>query len=94
MQLDRNTFPKGGWQFYQPETDWSLPNPLNYSFHAAASLIAAHRRANPALVESSSLQQAEADLEAYTKARLGMNTVPGQSFRYEEPPPKPCGTCG
>lgn len=72
--LDRNTTPPGGWRFYQPETGWSMPNPLSQSWATAVEAIMQHRKANPALEATAG--DAAADLEAYTRSR-----VPGEAVR-------------
>lgn len=95
LHFNRDIFPPGGWQYYQPETNWSLPNPLNYSFTGAAELIHSHRAANAALAGGSTLAKAMADLENYTRTRLGQNQAPpATAASYEQQPISGCRTCG
>lgn len=72
--MDRTVTPSGGWQFYQPETGWRVPEPMSQTFASAVSLIAAHRRANPALSATAEVSTVEADLESYTRSRLRIAT--------------------
>ena len=66
--------PSGGWQFYQPETGWNMPEPMNQTFESAVRLIASHRRANPALAGTAGDDVVRADLLAYTTSRMGTLT--------------------
>lgn len=97
MKLDRNTFPPGGWQFYQPETKWNAPDPLINSFMRMVRVIADHRSANPKAALSTDLGDVERELEAFTRARLKIKPF----SEYEILPDKPkrarrsgCGSCG
>lgn len=93
MRLNVSTTPNGGWQYYQPETGWSLTNPLNHSFSSAVNAIAKHRLANPVLASRAGAEQAAKDLEAFTMARLGIKATTPPAAR---PAPKiqRCGVCG
>lgn len=90
--LNRNQFPPGGWQFYQPETKWNAPDPLNYDFYSMARLIQQHRMANglPAGYE-----QAVNDLDSYTRARFpGSFSTSGTTTTNVQPRVSGCRTCG
>jgi hypothetical protein len=87
--MNLNSFPNGGWQYYQPETKWNKPNPMNDDFYETARIIAQHRAANglPA-----SLEKAQLDLENYTKARFPSTySTPGSNV---QPRVSGCRTCG
>lgn len=70
---DRNTWPNGGWIFYQPETNWWAPDPMSNSFTVQVSNIIAHRSINPRFNLSTDRTSVENDLENYTCARLNNN---------------------
>ena len=91
--LDRNATPPGGWKFYQPETQWTMPNPLSQSWKTAVERIVQHRKANPALADTATIAQAEADLEAYTRSRLPRPVVDDGSGRTAKTN-SGCGGCG
>lgn len=59
----------GGWQFYQPETNWHAPNPLAYKFEEQVNNIIEHRKANPRFSFSTDPIQVAEELEKYTLAR-------------------------
>jgi hypothetical protein len=95
QRIDTNTFPPGGWQYYQPQTQWNAPNPLINSFAVQVRTIRDHRAANPKAALDLDTAQIEADLLAFTRARLKLNPV----APFEISPDKPkrrkgCGTCG
>lgn len=92
MPLTRTETPPGGWRFHQPETNWSLPEPMNHSFDAAVQIIIKHRLANPVLKSKASQLQVEQDLEAFTLARLPKTQSLIQPS--ESQPRKGCRTCG
>lgn len=83
QNLSRSQFPPGGWEFYQPQTRWSAPTPKSSTFDQTVVLIIKHRLANPAMVVRYGLKtdagSVGAELEAYTRVRLGMApaTPPG-----------------
>lgn len=52
---DRNTFPPGGFQFYQPQTNWSAPNPDSSSFDVTVRNIVEHRKGNRWISEQNNL---------------------------------------
>jgi hypothetical protein len=94
MTLKLDEFPPGGWQFFQPETGWSIKRPMEASFHEAVNMIVKHRRANPVLAETATREQAHTDLIAFTRARLKLNEASVAAI----PPPEPtrrsgCRTC-
>lgn len=91
--LDRNATPPGGWKFYQPETQWTMPTPLSQSWKTAVERIVQHRKANPALANTATVAQAEADLEAYTRSRLPRPVVDDGSGRTAKAN-SGCGGCG
>lgn len=59
----------GGWQFYQPETNWWAPLPLANNFQAQVKNIIAHRQANPRFNLPVDEATVSAELEAFTEAR-------------------------
>jgi hypothetical protein len=91
--LDRNSTPPGGWKFYQPETQWTMPNPMSQSWTTAVERIVQHRKANAALADTATVAQAEADLEAYTRSRLPRQVVDDGSGRTAKAN-SGCGGCG
>lgn len=94
MPLDRTTTPPNGWMFYQPETNWRLPSPVHQTWASAVQAIHQHRLANPVLKSAASISQVEADLEAYTVRRLGLDK-PAEPAVYTAPArASGCGTCG
>ena len=92
MPLTRTESPPGGWQFYQPETKWSLPDPMNHSFATAVAAIMKHREANAVLSKRASQVEVQQDLEAFTLARLPKRTQ--SLIKPDEVPVKRCRTCG
>lgn len=76
MELSRSQFPSGGWQFCQPQTNWCAPTPVSSTFDQTVDLIRKHRLANPAITSKHSLAtdfgSVAAELEAFTRTRLGM----------------------
>jgi hypothetical protein len=93
MRLNLNKTPNGGWKYYQPETGWSLPSPLNHSFASAVGIISKHRLANPVLAAKSSPDTVAEDLAAFTSARLGLN-VQKPAKTQVAAAVKRCGFCG
>lgn len=93
--LDRTVTPPGGWRFYQPETEWRMPDPLSQSWQTAVERIVQHRKANAALAETATVAHAEADLEAYTLSRLPkVMPVDDGSGRTAPVVSGGCGGCG
>jgi hypothetical protein len=93
MRLNLTKTPTGGWQYYQPETGWSLPSPLNHSFSSAVSMIVKHRMANPVLAARSGPETVANDLVEFTAARLGLN-APKPAVVRSSSAVKQCGFCG
>lgn len=70
----RDQFPPGGWQFFQAETNWRLPNQYNSaSFSAAVQMIQSHRRSNPQLTLSTAWEQVAWELETFNAMRCRQN---------------------
>ena len=74
--FSRSQFPPGGWEYYQPQTNWSPPTPKGSTFDQTVILIIKHRMANPAMIVKHNLSTDPAvvgdELENYTRARLGI----------------------
>lgn len=94
MRFDPNKYPPGGWEFYEPETDWSLPKPMEHTFELAAKAIAAHRASNPTTKHRSSLAEAKNDLESFTRARLNDMQTETTQAEVNHVYQKSCRTCG
>jgi hypothetical protein len=94
MKLDLTKTPPGGWQYYQPETGWSLPHPLNHSFESAVKVIVGHRAANDVLKSMAGPGHVAVDLEAFTRARLGIPETSGAPRAAVVEVAKRCGFCG
>jgi hypothetical protein len=77
--FDRHSFPSGGWQFFQPQTNWSAPTPISSTFDQTVILIVKHRLQNPAITAQHNLATSIAavgdELEAYTRQRLGLTPL-------------------
>lgn len=84
-ELNRHTFPPGGWQFLQPQTGWRAPTPTSSTFDQTVQLIRQHRLGNPAATAkhklATEITAIETELENFTRARLKMKAAP-------TPPPK------
>lgn len=80
QNLSRTQIPPGGWKFYQPQTGWSIPNPVSVTFNQAVQAIIKHRLANPAVVTKHKLSTDATsvgdELDSYTRARLGIPAAP------------------
>lgn len=76
QDLDRHSFPPGGWQFRQPQTGWSAPNPISNTFDQQKINIIKHRSANPAICVRHKLSTDPAtvgdELENFNRLRLGL----------------------
>lgn len=94
MPLDRTITPPNGWMFYQPETNWRMPFPVHQTWASAVQAIHQHRLANPVLSAKSSIPQVEADLEAYTVRRLGLDKPAAAPVATAPAKRSGCGTCG
>lgn len=63
-------FPPQGWVYYQPETGWRTPAPLETGFAATRDQIIAMRSKNPAFPLSTKPEIVEWELENFTCLRL------------------------
>ena len=88
-QFSRTQFPSGGWEYYQAETNWTAPTPKSSTFDQTVILILSMRQKNPAMTLRTkwamTIEGVGNDLEAYTRARLGMAPT-GQDFPKMSPP--------
>lgn len=88
-QFSRTQFPNGGWQFYQPQTGWSNPMPMAYTFDRTVQEIIKHRLENGAITARHNLRTDFAgvaeELENYTRARIGMPLIGAQSAPKPNP---------
>lgn len=66
----RNGFPPGGWIFFEPATQWSLPNPTAHTFDMAVKAIIAHRHNNPRFNLPTGYEDVAMELENFTITRL------------------------
>lgn len=82
--LNRNTFPNQGWMFRQAQTGWLNPMAM-VGFSASVDAIIQHRRQNPAITAKHNLSTdktvVEAELEKYTRLRLGIPEPTTSFFR-------------
>lgn len=73
--FSRDTFPSGGWQFYQSQTGWQAPTPKSSTFNQTVQLIIKMRRDNPALMVrhrwSVDTTAVGNELELFTRLRIG-----------------------
>lgn len=92
--FSRSQFPNGGWQFFQPQTNWNAPTPKASTFDQTVNLIIKHRLANPAVLIKHKLSTDPAavanELETYTRMRLGMPIAP-KTLPPVAPPQVPGG---
>jgi hypothetical protein len=76
--LSHSQVPPGGWRYYQPQSKWSVPNPVSQTFGQAVQLIIKHRMANPALVLKHGLKtdvaSVEQELDSY-RVRLKIRSI-------------------
>jgi hypothetical protein len=74
--FSRTVFPSGGWQYFQPQTMWSAPNPIANTFSQQVVNIIKHRVKNPAIVAQHGLSldpiTVGDELEAFNRQRLGL----------------------
>lgn len=80
----------GGWSFYQPETNWHAPGPLENKFQQQVKNIIAMRKLNPRFNLPTDEAVVSAELEAYTEARWARTYSKNgmKKFRVEEPEDK------
>lgn len=76
IDFNRHRIPPGGWSFRQPETNWSIPTPIAWTFDQAVQYIIKHRKQNPAITAkhnlATSVEAVGTELEKYTRKRLGL----------------------
>lgn len=85
-QLSETQIPPGGWQFYQPQTKWAVPNPISVTLNQATELLRRHRSANPQFDLPVSYQACKEEILAYTRARLQIPD-PGPLPEWQPQPP-------
>lgn len=77
--MNRHEFPSGGWQFFEPSTNWWAPAPVSNTFDQQVINIIKHRRANPAATAKYHLATDPGsvgnELEAFTRKRLNLPEV-------------------
>jgi len=98
--ISRDNFPPRGWEFYQPETGWNIPDPMVGGFYENVRKIIAHRKNNPAIPLAIDFDSVSWELDNFTCHRLLNNPqwVNGGDFN---PPPSSlnvirksgCGAC-
>lgn len=75
--FNRHTIPPSGWVFRQPQTGWSAPSPVAFTFDQQVLNIVKHRLANKAICQKYNLatnpEAVAQELENYTRARLGLS---------------------
>lgn len=89
-EFNRQVFPPGGWQFYQPQTGWSAPTPISSTFDQTVVLIIKHRQKNPQLGLAVDPFLVATELEFYNRSRLGLpasNAPPKTQPRGEKRKP-------
>lgn len=73
--FSRDTFPPGGWIFFQPQTGFSPPTPKASTFSQTVQLIIKNRQQNPAICVRHKLSTDPAvvgnELEMFTRLRIG-----------------------
>lgn len=78
--LSHSTFPPGGWQFRQPQTNWTAPAPIANTFDQQVTNIIKHRLANPAITAKHKLAtdfgSVSLELDRFTRTRLGIPMTP------------------
>lgn len=63
-------WPPGGWQFYQAETDWHAPDPLQNTFEQQVNNIIKMRAANPRFNLPNEYMAVAMELADYTEKRI------------------------
>jgi len=78
--MNLSEIPPGGWQFHQPQTGWSVANPVGYTHDQVVTMIIKHRRANPAIALKHKLSldptQVSQELISYQQARGALPATP------------------
>jgi hypothetical protein len=69
QQVLDNGWGPGGWQFFQPETNWHAPHPMGTTFKQQVENIRKHRAANPRFPFSTDPVLIAQELEEYTLTR-------------------------
>ena len=102
--ISRDSFPPGGWKFFQPETGWWAPAPNETSFDRTAVQIYNHRQLNKSFQFSLDLDSIEWELENFTALRLKHNpryvssydpeTQTAQIANAPRRKTRGCGSCG
>lgn len=91
--FDRHTFPNGGWEFYQPQTNWNAPYPKSNTFDQQVVNIIKHRLANGAITVQHNLRTDPVsvgnELEAFTRARLNIPAIAPLPPNPPAPQPPP-----
>ena len=75
-ELSESRIPPGGWQFWEPQTKWSMPNPVSITLGQATDLLIAHRKANPQFDKPIGFFEVKNEILAYTRARLNLPDIP------------------
>jgi hypothetical protein len=90
IAFSRTQTPPGGWIYYQPSTKWNAPNPIANTFSQQVVNIIKHRLANGAITVRHNLATDPVsvgnELEAFTRARLGLPAMGGASVPKPMPP--------
>ena len=90
MDIDRHTFPPGGWRWFQPQTAWWAPAPISMTFDQQVTNIIKHRLANKAVTIkyhlATDFPMVADELENYTRLRLGL---PPLATNLPKPMPRP-----
>lgn len=85
-ELSESRIPPGGWSFYQPQSQWTVPNPVSVTLGQATDLLVAHRRANPQFELPIGFYEVKQEIIAYTRARLNIpESPPLPEFRPQHP---------
>lgn len=71
--ISRTSWPNGGWEFFQPETNWRAPQPMSDNFSRTVDRIIAMRRNNPRFGLSLDPERVATELDTYTCHRLKFN---------------------
>jgi hypothetical protein len=92
MLKSRRMFPPGGWQFFQPETNWFPPGGL--TFDQTVDAIIKHRNANPRFDLPNDVGSVSAELDEFTCLRIRNDPnycdgfhVPGGDVTKKAPQP-------
>lgn len=69
--ITRRTHAPGGWQYFQPQTHWHVPNPM-LEWDVVVRQIQQHRLANPRFSNlwSTQIEEIEKDLDLFTCIRI------------------------